>query len=342
MKIKMMNSLYDVIAFTDNNEAVYGTNFCGKAVISPYMIETYKPDVIIICSSYYKEITEQLIYQCNIDQDRIVTYNELEKKICDKIIRKYEPENNIEIQQVLEVLKKGKLNVLGSYIPEDNVFSDVYRDTENDPYILFYGKKMYYPPDFRFMTVNGKEKVWNIMCEQDKNSPHLYLKNNDTIKDGSVIVDAGVCEGNFALKYIDKAKRIYLIESDPKWMEALKKTFAPYEDKVILCNKFLSRFDNENMIRLDSLISEKVDFIKMDIEGAEISALLGGTDLLKSSNAVCSICCYHKQYDEKYIRFILESCGYHTETSSGYMCFHYDDDFGQTLDLRRGVVYACK
>lgn len=55
-------------------------------------------------------------------------------------------------------------------------------------------------------------------------------------------MDAGVCEGNFALRFIDRARKIYLIEADASWMEALERTFALYREKIVFCNKFLSRY----------------------------------------------------------------------------------------------------
>ena len=125
-------------------------------------------------------------------------------------------------------------------------------------------------------------------------------------------------------------------------MQALQRTFRDYQEKVVFCNKFLSGRDNAKEITLDNLVREKVDFLKMDIEGAEVEALLGSKDVLTRSKARCAICSYHRQYDEKYISYILESYGYKTSHSEGYMFFPYDDDMEDTLDLRRGIVYGVK
>ena len=172
-------------------------------------------------------------------------------------------------------------------------------------------------------------------------SPHLYIqRNGGKIKEDSVIVDAGVCEGNFALRYADKAKRIYLIESDIRWMEPLKRSFYDYRDKTILVNKYLEGYNSSDTVTLDSIIEEKVDFLKMDIEGAEVKALLGAKELLTRSRARCAICSYHRQNDEKYIRHILESYGYTTDVSSGYMFFIGDNAIADSMDFRRGIVYG--
>jgi hypothetical protein len=157
-----------------------------------------------------------------------------------------------------------------------------------------------------------------------------------------IIVDAGVCEGNFALKYIENAKKMYLIECDPRWMRALRLTFAPFKDKVVFCDKFLTKYESKTTTTIDVLVKEKIDFLKMDIEGAEVDALLGAKKTLLGSKASCAICSYHRQNDEENIRFILNSLGYSTETSIGYMFFPYDENIIDTLDLRKGIVYGKK
>ena len=246
-----------------------------------------------------------------------------------------------EIQETVSYFKNKGLNVYGSYEEVKQRYL-VNRDQDNHPYIIFENKRMYYPDTYRFIKADGKEFVGDVLYEQQSGSPHQYVRNEEAIKQDSVIVDAGVCEGNFALRYIDKAKKVYLIEADNEWMQALKRTFRPYGDKVVFCQKFLTRYNSSNTITVDSLVKEEIDFIKMDIEGAEIDALLGARKTLQKSSAECAICSYHKQNDEENIRFILESYGYRTSVSKGYMFFVYDEDIIDTLDLRRGVVYGEK
>ena len=49
---------------------------------------------------------------------------------------------------------------------------------------------------------------------------------------------------------------------------------------------------------IDNMIGEKVDFIKMDIEGAEQDAIEGAQRvLLKQYNPILAICVYHKAED---------------------------------------------
>lgn len=58
---------------------------------------------------------------------------------------------------------------------------------------------------------------------------------------------------------------------------------------------------------LDNLIHEKVDFIKLDIEGAEQDAILGAVHTIEKYKPVLAICIYHKAEDwHKIAQIILE------------------------------------
>lgn len=179
--------------------------------------------------------------------------------------------------------------------------------------------------------------------DQDINSPHLYEYGGIAVKQGDILVGAGVREGNFALHHIEKASKVYLIECDETWMEALQYTFRPYKDKVVFCNKFLDSKNSKSTINLDTLVLESVDFIKMDIEGSEIEALNGAAQVFaKSKNICCAVCSYRKHGDEEKIIKVLESYGLQTETSKGYMLFFYDSTVLENPELRRGIVRGFK
>lgn len=331
----------DIIAFTDINPVVWNTSHKGLPVIPPAELKKIVFDVIIICSIYFKEIRKQLEENLGVEHTKIISCFEMEENVKRKLIEKYASSSDREIQEVINYLRHKQLNVFGSYESSRQRYS-VYRDNENHPYIIFESKRMYFPDTFLFGEADGIQYVDDVLYEQKEKSPHLYLRNKNDIREGSVIVDAGTCEGNFALRYIEKAAKVYLIEPNNVWMQALMRTFRPYRNKVVFCSKFVGKHDSVDTISIDSLVDENVDFMKMDIEGAEVDALTGAKKTLEKSTAKCAICSYHKWNDEKKIRNLLEEYGYMTSTSQGYMFFLHDEDIMDTLDLRKGIVYGEK
>lgn len=328
----------EVVAFVDNNYAVWGDRFFDIVIVPPDKLEELEFDRLIVCTNYYEEIIQQIKTGIRIDCNKVITYHELEDEIKNELINKYKDSSDADIQKVLEYYKKESLNVFGFYEGKERTKHLVAYDVDGMPYINFENKRMYFPKSYKFSKLDNVEYVENVLYEQGEGSPHKYIESEDFIREGMVIVDAGVCEGNFALKYVENAKKLYLIESDTKWVEALRKTFEPYKDKVVICDKYLSGENTNDTITLDSLIKEKIDLLKMDIEGYEIDALKGGERVLRESNAYCAVCSYHKHGDELVISKLLNSYGYRTHTSGGYMFFPYDI----WMEFRRGIVYGKK
>lgn len=63
-----------------------------------------------------------------------------------------------------------------------------------------------------------------------------------------------------------------------------------------------SRIDNNGELcievdRLDDVVKDEVTFIKMDIEGAEIRALMGAKETIVRNKPKLAICVYHKPED---------------------------------------------
>lgn len=332
----------DIVAFVDNNSLFWGKSLQDIPVLSPMELRKIRFDYVIICSKDMS-IKQQLINEIKVEERKIKTIEEIDKHYTQKVVNKYANSKDKEIQELVVYYKRNGLSVFGDYSPELTDYR-VYRDENNYPYVLFEGKRIYYPDEYHlFWKRDGKEYITDIMCEQKENSPHLYIEDRNSILPDSVIVDAGTCEGNFAIRFVDIVSKLYLVESDPIWLNCLEKTFHPFKNKVVICNKKLARYDSSTTITLDSLLDgQKLDFLKMDIEGAEVDALLGAQNILLNNNVKCSICSYHKMNDEKNIRFILNALGYRTHVSKGYMFFMYDENIYDSLDLRRGIVYAQK
>jgi hypothetical protein len=190
------------------------------------------------------------------------------------------------------------------------------------------------------------QKYYNgLLIEQDISSPHRYETAEFHVSEGDVVIDAGVAEGNFALSIVDKVKKLYLFEVDEAWIEVLKITFAPWKDKVIIINKYVSNNNKDNCITLDSFFGdEQIDFIKADIEGAESQLLDGAKTILSRQTSIkIVLCTYHKHRDADILNRMLIEKGFSAEFSKGYMIFYYEAyDKLKPPYLRKGLIKAKK
>lgn len=151
--------------------------------------------------------------------------------------------------------------------------------------------------------------------------------NNDVIKGFSneeVLVDAGVCNGEEIDKMLNINSNIIIhaFEPDKKSWKKLKVKykntaqvslypFALWDKKTSIgfqgneAVPSASRLEEDGnacdnsieAVRLDDVISGKVSFIKMDIEGAELNALKGAEEIIKKYHPKLAICVYHNISD---------------------------------------------
>ena len=132
-----------------------------------------------------------------------------------------------------------------------------------------------------------------------------------------VFLDGGAYIGDTIpsiIKNFPDFKKIYCIEPNNLHISIAKKSFALNENiEFINCglgNKKEESHQEQksqdncehdyqalNINTIDNLINEKVDFIKLDIEGAEQDALKGAENTIKKYHPILAICIYHKAED---------------------------------------------
>ncbi|GHT24687.1 hypothetical protein AGMMS4957_18160 [Bacteroidia bacterium] len=207
-------------------------------------------------------------------------------------------------------------------------------------YILQDGKRLYLKSGWDEKQVQNY--CYSLITEQDKESPHLYETPTFHVQEGDVVVDAGVAEGNFALSVVERAKKLYLFETDEMWIEALKVTFAPWKEKVVFVHKYVADNNDDNNISLDEFFGdEKIDFIKADIEGAERLLLKGAKNILSRQTPMKAVLCtYHRDDDADTLAQMLLENGFRTEFSKGYIFFLWDRL--SPPYLRRGLIRGTK
>lgn len=189
-------------------------------------------------------------------------------------------------------------------------------------------------------TIN--QELWNeylsVFWESPANS-HYYFKKSIHIKPGDFCIDCGTCEGAFVLLALEYgAEKVICIEPNEVMLRCLKKTFESEieKGKVIICSAAVGPYCgetsfssddaypsfgrindiNKNRIKIpvktiDSICEEmnisRVDFIKMDIEGAEIQAIEGSLDTLRKHHPKLAITTYHRPFDFRCLEAILSS-----------------------------------
>jgi FkbM family methyltransferase len=152
------------------------------------------------------------------------------------------------------------------------------------------------------------------------------------VEEGDVVIDAGGCYGDTALYFAHKGGKngkVYSFEFIPENITIFKKNCGLnplLEKKIELIQRPIwseskipvyyrsdgpgskVSFDEipdmtgkTTTIAIDDFIHtnkiEKVDFIKMDIEGAELNALKGAVDTIKKYKPKLAICVYHSIED---------------------------------------------
>ncbi|MDR2532918.1 MAG: FkbM family methyltransferase [Oscillospiraceae bacterium] len=163
------------------------------------------------------------------------------------------------------------------------------------------------PTASRLWELSGKPTYFSL-----KELPHS--------KD-EIFVDCGVYDGETIKDFISwsgEYKKIFAFEPDPNCYQISKQNLKDINNLTLIEAAvsdsigeamFMSQgvasklCDSEgvfsvNLTTLDSeLAGETVTFIKMDIEGAELSALKGAETIIREQKPKLAICVYHKEED---------------------------------------------
>jgi hypothetical protein len=189
------------------------------------------------------------------------------------------------------------------------------------PYVWHNEKKLFFPKT-RFSHSEIERLYISLITEQDPRSAHRYVNSYDELK-GKTLLDIGSAEGIFSLDVIDKVEHVYLFEYEEFWQEALKTTFAPWNHKVTIVRHYVSDKSEGIYTTIDDFLKDKTKnqlFLKMDIEGAEQSALRGAIKTLNECPDIqLAVCTYHRQDDPKVISELLSSLGFTYEFTEGVL-----------------------
>lgn len=289
----------EIIGFIDSYEQEFD-KFCGKPVLTIEELQEFDNNGVVTVIS-----TFNFKYQLEII-DRLKKYS-----IKNIYVQGSVYDNNFglyffESEQMKEVIQKDKEKINYVYDHLNDLLS-------KQTFLNLLSYRL--TNDYKFLETS------NI------NNHPQYFPGKDIMEftDKEVFVDAGTFMGDTILQFIktvggqDSFNKIYSFEPDKnlftiaesvinlqKRRDAIK--LFPYalfdkKDKVSFCEGFVGNSSIQedgtvtvDAVALDELLSDredKITYIKMDIEGAEMKALDGAKNIIFKDCPKLAICIYH-------------------------------------------------
>lgn len=193
--------------------------------------------------------------------------------------------------------------------------------------------------------------IYQEVIQPSNINPHAYESNYVAIQPGDVVVDAGACAGFFTRQALVKgAQKVFAFEPLPAIASSLRETFqqecasgvvvvapvaltnvtgtASFNDgDQFICEARLTSDGTHTVLTstLDDFVRsqnvDRIDFIKMDIEGEEMNAVAGAVGAINRFKPRLSIAVYHQYENAALVRdLLLANCpGYTVEFGGRYM-----------------------
>ena len=213
---------------------------------------------------------------------------------------------------------------ISNLIPENKLKKRLRNFFYNNAYSFTIGHDVL--PLNKEKTILGKFKRTILVNQIEPINALMGYQQHYIPKKGDVIIDVGAYNGDYAIyasNLIGDEGKILCFEPDEANFKLLRKNVKLNKLKnVILIKKGLwnkttqlifkthgpdskiGKFDKEenlvqkvDVVKLDEFLQKiginRVDFIKMDIEGAEIEAVEGCVSLMKKNNINFAIASYH-------------------------------------------------
>jgi FkbM family methyltransferase len=201
---------------------------------------------------------------------------------------------------------------------------------------------------------DGRDLDWIVM---EQIGWHIYDRGAAKVRPGDIVFDVGAHLGTFSRFALDRgASKVVLFEPQPGNARCLERTFAREiaDGRAVLVEAAvwhstgslsfategpgtMGHVDTSGRppdVTVDATTFDetirrlrlpRVNFVKMDIEGAERHALAGGRRMLEHFRPRMAICIYHMPDDRTVIpRLVLEANPqYRQFTRSGFQAYFY-------------------
>lgn len=302
--------------FVDNSSKKIGSLVDGVPVIGFQELQSaQEPKMVLIGTvAYHNEVVDQCIN--NGIPEHEICYADLLHYSGNGVVRNYFSQNIDAIMEIFshcadetsrEIFIANLLYQLNRdrrhYRSELSPLSTQYYDPEimcfNDDEVYFDCGAKDGDTAIQFHELRGGHYKKLVTFEPDT-ANFVLLKDNTRSMQNILNINAGVGESEEVLAF-----------------DGQKGGHSSFSEDGALCAKILP---------LDNFIDEKPTFIKMDIEGFELSALTGAKEILQKYKPKLAICVYHKPCD------LVELPKYILSQRNDYkLIFRLYRDFGHDL-----------
>lgn len=277
--------------FCDNNSKIWGGDIClNIPCISPSQLEHYKEGLlVIISSSYCSEIKKQL------EENALYNY--------------------LVFPMFLYLRIKDYIASCNVKTLKDNIYNliSILEDKESIETLMSIIKKWFNPIDTFFES--------NVLHKG--NGKQYFPSDIINLTKEEVFIDVGAYNGDTLRQFIDETNKNFIniisYELDKINFQKLQKEIQTYDpvikNKIIPYNiglfyknmsvKYSSNTTSASINNESETVGQVVSlskhltnvsptYIKMDIEGAELDALIGAEEIIKRCKPKLAICVYHK------------------------------------------------
>lgn len=315
------------VAVIDNNPKLWGESAGGIRIAPPAEIVRQHPAATYVTAVFnHTPLRRQL---SGLGADKVITYAQLFRKYPEVFLPYLAVDLPSKLTQNAEAIKQA---------------ADCWADEES--------RRLYAGLMEWFETLNSDAVPPPLPSAETYFPEFLRLRSDE------VFVDCGAFDGDTLRQYLQVSRgqfsRIFCLEPDPSNFSRLE-SFAkslPAADRIELIHaaathdgKSLQFAASGNVashaasgkeqteksisipgIRLDDL-TPRPTFVKMDIEGSEMSAIRSGDALLRSGKAVWAITLYHHLEDFWRIPLHMRSAA----PELRLYLRHYAEDYAETI-----------
>jgi FkbM family methyltransferase len=180
-----------------------------------------------------------------------------------------------------------------------------------------------------FLLDTPRDEVDQVLCDILRPDQwHHYEIPQTTVEPDDIVADCGAAEGLFTLTVAHRCRHVFAIEPAPAFVRALERTLAGFSNVSILpyalaeadgvvrlsvegITSRVIKTDNGQLVparTIDSLFvqqGQRLDYLKADLEGAEVSMLRGAIETIRAYTPRIAVTTYHQREHAEQIAALL-------------------------------------